>query len=529
MAEGALPALAALRARSAAFLLDHGPAQRSGLAYEHISTGLSPADSGRQSAVHFDPRSYQVWQQGTTRPPFAAALTARTVVFDAPYFWLERAPQVQGLVGWGAHDPGVAAHSQPRTLGAEISARFGAYPGGEYLYATPWMSAPQCKRMGAALHAAATQRARIAQWLLAERLPAWQLAMVVISELHSAHEGLWHGVDAEHPAHRLPSAASAAQGLRAVYDAVDRLVGTLADRFPDADLLVFATGGMGANHSDVASMALLPELLHREAFGTGRLRPRRDWLDNTGTSAGAAALLGEDETCWSSAVNPRLRQRKRRWPRWFHHAPVADPPHEAPAAGARPLPLEWMPAARYREHWRHMRAFALPSFYDGRIRINLVGREARGRVRLRDYSSALQALEQLLLECRDPATGGPVIEHFEHQATADPEAAGPSLADLVVVWSHGCTALEHPRHGLIGPLPWRRTGGHTGTHGMAWLRSGRVPTGEHGVRSTFDVVPTLIDLLREAQPPGLSGISLLAAPRSGNIEDAAPVRLGGTT
>ena len=34
-------------------------------------------------------------------------------------------------------------------------------------------------------------------------------------------------------------------------------------------------------------------------------------------------------------------------------------------------PLEWMPATRYRALWPTMRAFALPSFYDGRVRLNL--------------------------------------------------------------------------------------------------------------------------------------------------------------
>ena len=45
------------------------------------------------------------------------------------------------------------------------------------------------------------------RWLLGERLPDWALALVIVSEAHSAIEGLWHGVDAtRHPLHGLPSA-----------------------------------------------------------------------------------------------------------------------------------------------------------------------------------------------------------------------------------------------------------------------------------------------------------------------------------
>ena len=39
------------------------------------------------------------------------------------------------------------------------------------------------------------------------------------------------------------------------------------------------------------------------------------------------------------------------------------------------LSTDWVPASRYRSHWATMRAFALPSMYDGRIRLNLRGRE----------------------------------------------------------------------------------------------------------------------------------------------------------
>ena len=47
MAAGEMPALAALSRLSARFRLDHGPAQRTGLAWEHVASGLSPEAGGR--------------------------------------------------------------------------------------------------------------------------------------------------------------------------------------------------------------------------------------------------------------------------------------------------------------------------------------------------------------------------------------------------------------------------------------------------------------------------------------------------
>jgi predicted AlkP superfamily phosphohydrolase/phosphomutase len=168
-----------------------------------------------------------------------------------------------------------------------------------------------------------------------------------------------------------------------------------------------------------------------------------------------------------------------------------------------------MPATRYQPFWSSMRAFALPSFYDGRIRINLVGRESHGLVQPQDYGAVCDELIALLLECRDPRTGEGIVEVVERPAGGrDPRSLGPTESDLVIVW-RGALALSHPRHGTIGPLPYRRTGGPTGPHGMVLVRSQDLAPGDHGLRSTFDVVPTILALLGEAPPRSLSGRSLL--------------------
>src|SRR5947209_4277180 len=113
MARGELPGLLTLRDRSARFLLDHGAATRTGLAWEHFASGLTPESAQRSSAVMFDPSTYEVWQEGARFEPFFARLNTRCVVFDAPYVDLTKAPEVSGVVGWGAHDPGVAAAAHP--------------------------------------------------------------------------------------------------------------------------------------------------------------------------------------------------------------------------------------------------------------------------------------------------------------------------------------------------------------------------------------------------------------------------------
>jgi hypothetical protein len=57
---------------------------------------------------------------------------------------------------------------------------------------------------------------------------------------------------------------------------------------------------------------------------------------------------------------------------------------------------------------------------------------------------------------------------------------GSTQGDLLVVWRGVMTAIQHARLGLIGPVPLRRTGGHTGHHGMACVAAPGVPAGDRG-------------------------------------------------
>jgi predicted AlkP superfamily phosphohydrolase/phosphomutase len=157
-----------------------------------------------------------------------------------------------------------------------------------------------------------------------------------------------------------------------------------------------------------------------------------------------------------------------------------------------------------------MPAFALPSFYDGRVRINLKGREARGKVELADYKSAIREIERMVRECTDPATGETVVDFVEYTAPPDPIELHETQADLVFVWKGAAAAFQHPVIGRIGPLPYRRTGGHTGASGVAYVRATGLAAGERGTRSAYDVVPTIIAALGEEAKCHVSGSSFLS-------------------
>jgi len=401
----------------------------------------------------------------------------------------------------------VAAQASPPALAAEIEARFGPYAAQRFIYGFTWPDPALTREAGVALTRAVEQRAAVARWLLRERCPDWDLAFLVVSEFHSVIEPLWHGVDEGHPLHHHPSAPAARAGIESVYAAADALIGQLAADFPEATLAAFAMHGMGRNAADVPAMLLLPELLLRDFFGSALFCPPSAWR------AADPVPLAPGER-WEQVVRAHFRHSGA--PGFIKHLgaalrgrhlpqPRATQATHDPEAGAS---LDWMPATQYARYWPQMEVFALPSFYDGRLRVNLRKREAQGRVSLHRYPEVLAQVRALLQACLDPATGKPAVASLEI-TPGDPLQRGQSEADLRIVWAGSPTALHHPRHGTLGPVPWRRNGGHTGGAGVAFFAGAGIKAGDYGCHSSMDIVPTLCALLGDKPTRAVSGRSLL--------------------
>ena len=526
MAEGQMPALAALRKRAARFLLDEGSADlRTGLPWEHVVSGLSANDAGRWGPVDFDPGSYTAWQGGAHFAPWWADTDLRVVVFDPPFVDLHRARKTQGIVAWGSHSPGAGQETRPTSLQAEFEKRFGEYPAGQWKYGTPWPSAARSRLMGEGLSHALDVRGQAAQWLAAERFPQWDFFFAVAAELHGGAEGLWHGIDPGHPLNSHPSAPAAAAALLEIHRALDRMVGKLVNAAGDAVVIAFNMGGMGPNNCDVQSMVLLPELLYRHAFGRPLLTLPPAWTANPKR----LAILDEQDE-WETVMQswvPISEGKRETFGNLRAIARQLPEPIKRILRGGRSAATDWrfrnappeelkqdvgyMPSYHYRHHWPSMSAFALPSFLDGRIRINLRGRERDGIVELSQYEETRRTLETLLSECRDPRTGEPSVATIERPATADPMKLANSESDLLIVWRDVAAAIEHPRLGVIGPVPIRRTASHT-RHGVAYLAApGLEPIERDGVHSSRDIVPTIVQLLGIEPPTRMAGKSLLSA------------------
>ena len=189
--EGKLSGLAELISKSASFSLEHGArglARYTGLTWEHFSSGKSPESSRRGSVICFDKDRYSAYQQNATQSPFVADTDVRTLVFDVPYFKLEAAPEVTGIVGWGGHDTGCELRSQPSSLLSEIESQFGQSPDNSALNTTVYPDKEAVQTLGDYLVSTAIRRTEIIEWLLTSKYADFELALPGYGEPHDAIE-----------------------------------------------------------------------------------------------------------------------------------------------------------------------------------------------------------------------------------------------------------------------------------------------------------------------------------------------------
>ncbi|MEO1787028.1 MAG: hypothetical protein AAFR41_08405 [Pseudomonadota bacterium] len=168
-----------------------------------------------------------------------------------------------------------------------------------------------------------------------------------------------------------------------------------------------------------------------------------------------------------------------------------------------------MPSAQYSPYWPQMDAFGVPAYFDGRVRINLQGREKFGKVPLEQYHEVLERIKTTLLECVDTRTGEPVIREMETPGVNDPLGLDGTQADIKILWNGSPVGFRHPKYGDIGPAPVRRVGGHSGGYGALYVMGQDIEAGDFGLKSSFDVAPTIVELLGQVRPNRMDGESVL--------------------
>jgi hypothetical protein len=266
---------------------------------------------------------------------------------------------------------------------------------------------------------------------------------------------------------------------------------------------------MEPNSTDLPSLVFLPELLYRWSF------PGKRGLEATraGREAPPPAVPRPPRT-WTDEVwarkhdaNPITRFLRRRLPVEFFHYAIER------RLGLNGVPLcpedcrlGHQPPMWYQPAWSRMRAFALPSFSEGYVRLNVRGREASGLVAPEDYLRVCDEIEELLAGMRDARTGEPMVANVmrtrRSALDADPKLAD---ADLLVQWTARPVDVVDTPRGRIGPLPFQRSGSHV-ERGFLLAAGPGIPSDSNGAEAhALDLAPTILSLVGAPIPGYMEG------------------------
>ncbi len=453
-------------------------------------------------------------------PPFYGLMEDRRVIlFDLLSASLYDKVDGLQILGWGGHFPATDNCSSPPELLPEIIRKYGEHPV-FYKDAGFWWDKEYEEWVEKGIKDAVATRSEIIRDLMKRQ--DWDLFLTTFGETHSAGHNFWYLSQSDHPLydHFRKDNDPAKDPMLACYEAVDHAVGEILAEAPeDAYVFVYAVHGIAANNTDLFSLVFLPELLYRFSFpGKVALAPGKlgETLPPVITDASLPWPVEILKT--TTLANPTLMQRlvkklvpglfSRFWPE-----PQITDMSQLEGSSAN---LNWMPGMWYRSAWPQMKAFALPAFSDGHIRINLEGREKNGIVKPSEYDALCEEITQFLYRVKDARTGEPIVEEVV-RTRRSPSDSDPKLpdSDLVVLWKPGVSdVIDSPDCGRIGPVVYDRTGGHYLSRGFLMAKGpGITPGSSIPDGQAVDIAPTIMNLMDVEIPSHFDGkpISLVKA------------------
>lgn len=417
MDEGRLPTLARMREEGARCGVRSPLGFFVSAIWPCLTTGVGPVRHGFTASAYVDSATYRRTSQ---RPPVRDAAPlwrwvseagGKACAIDVPH---SRAEPLNGVLvaEYACHDRHHGFNSWPATESERIRRQYGLHPAFTIFadQARDFAGDDLVRRAGEVrtseedgallrdLLAGLEVKARLSRDLLGS--DDWRLFFSVFGESHAVGHQLWGLHDPSHP--RFDAEALRRVGgdpVLQVYQALDRAVQSHLEACgPDVTVLVLLSHGMGPHYD---GGALLDEVLIR--LDSGARTPA--------ASLGAAlrsSPAGVQRIAGLIGVPPEVRRRLSQW-------------------------REQRLSARSRSQ-RRFYAVPCSSVFSG-VRLNLSGREAKGRVAADEAEAVLADLERELMALRNLEGGGPVLKRVIRTADHYARAPDDRLPDLLLEWS----------------------------------------------------------------------------------------------
>lgn len=519
MSQGHLKQLSRLRQQGVYFRLSN---QENCLetSWTTFLTGCLPEQTGYWGAIKFQPNSYETNLVESYNfqkyPPFyALANQDRVAIPDLSQAFY---PQIKQEPATLSQTPSYSSTTLP--LGQLIAQPQQGQAGEEK--SGTWWDKDYLTNLKQVLLTNIKRRVEHCKKLL--RQGQWDLLLTLFTETNSAVRDFWFLSQPDHPLYHHHRLDYGEDPLLEVFEAVDRAITEILTEVPeDAYVLVFAVNGSGRNNTDLASMLFLPEFLYRFSFPGEAMLPTSKLGTIPLPPVIAPKKINWSAQIWRQMYHPNTLMRwLRRWGSEKLNQNL-DLLLRQPSKliGSEPEPLSglypprgtlsWQPSNWYKPFWPEMKAFALPSFSQGQIRINLQGREKSGIVQPSEYDSVCEQLTQQLSSLKNARTGEFMVEQvlrIRHSAVAE-ESKLPD-ADLVVIWrDKTADVMESSEWGRIGPVPYRCTGSYR-ARGFLLATGASIEVGSSRAESHIvNLAPTILKLMGVPIPEYFDGKSLL--------------------
>lgn len=483
-----------------------------------MQTGCLPDKTGFWDPMTYQPETYKIdldsiyggYDYQEYQPFYAFAKKSRVITFDVPVSRVKHGINGVQITGWGGHYPYTPSESIPRSALQSIIDQYGKNPVLRSDNGYRWQS-KYIDWITKSTYQSIVDRTHICQQLMSQN--SWDLFFTVFGETHTLGHDLFHLSNSQHPLHSYYAKSDQEDPILIGLEKIDAAIGDiLYFAPPDAYLAIFSLHGMDVNHLDHLCMLTLAEVMYRFNF------PGQSILPMGNIYQPPAPVLSQNirnswyGEFWRNLDEPNLL--KKFWNTWTHKSLLEGnqkglrSPYKMTRQG---VPLGDMPVMCYSSLWPQMKAFALPGFSDGYIRINLKGREGQGLVSLEEYEALCQQIEQVLYRLKDGRTGKSIVKKVV-RTRQNPMQDSDRLphADLNVVWNE-CFAdvVDSPDLGRIGPIQLNRTGGHR-NRGFLMMKGPNIsPTTFIGDGGAVDVGATLLHLMGEKIPSYFDGKTLV--------------------
>ena len=517
MQQGFLPNLKKLKSEGAYGRLDNYDVFTAELPWTTFATGAMPEDTGYWTPLKYDGEygisTRAAYEYKDYKAFYALGDDYRVCAFDIPQVRLQESLNGYQINAWGAHSPQVKQESKPAHVIDELNTAIGKHPGlhQDYAHALNMKATRDVYNM---LMKGVARRGEACLNLL-KREP-WDLFLTVFGEPHGAGHNFWQ-FQPDHPLYGqqienrelLPE-----DPLRDVYQAIDHEIGRIVDNAaPDDDIIIFSAHGMGPNTMDLPSCLFLPELMYRYSFN----RPALCDVPLTSEQMVSQQWNNWERHVWSTlkAGSPMAQWIRKNLPTKLYNklAPIVGddvdgyPMSPSTAAKVHAKKPWYQPNFWYSKLWPSMKAFSLPSFSEGYIRLNVEGREAEGIIKPEDYLAEVDNICRMLEELTCTRTGEKMVRKVV-KTRDDPldKNSKHSDADIVIAWQevYASDSVTHPKYGQIGPAPHFRAGSHR-HEGFILAKGQNIPANMHVSGHALDIGPTILNRLKAGIPEHMRG------------------------